>query len=370
MKILNQTASALKSIALDTRDKKDKDSDLSSDEWLEAHPELRPVVVIDSFLHKSNEPGAELIYDKIAEWAARLTTSNLAHVIFLTHDVSYTKSLSKALPDRVFRQISLQDCSPEVAKRYVISHLDFDEGEDKETAVISSNTGEQIVKLSKSQQRKDLKELDGVIESLGGRLTDLENLSRRVKAGQTPKKAVAEMIQEAAAEIVKLYLVFHHDEKRAWEAHQAWALIRDLAKADSLRYNEVLLLDAFTVDGDSALGALEQAELISIHSEHGRPYSIRAGRPIFNAAFQKLVEDQVLRSKMDLKIVTEQIGNQNKGIDKYEQELQLLAQLPGPPSELRQRVKYLLHKINTSQEKIEGLERQQTGLKEILLTEY
>ncbi|QIX01726.1 hypothetical protein AMS68_007243 [Peltaster fructicola] len=369
VKILNQTAAALKSISLDSRNKKDKDADLGNDEWLEAHPELRPVVVIDSFLHKSNEPGAELVYDKIAEWAARLTTGNLAHVIFLTHDLSYTKSLSKALPDRVFRQISLQDCSPEVAKRYVISHLDFDEV-DKEQAVIKSNTGEQTTKLTASQQRKDLKELDGVIESLGGRLTDLENLSRRVKAGQTPKKAVNEMVSEAASEIVKLYLVFHHDEKRAWEAHQAWALIRELATADTLRYNEVLMTDAFANDGDAALGALEQAELVTIHSEHGRPYSIRPGRPIFNAAFKSLVEDQVLRSKMDLKIVTEQINNQAKGIDKWEQELQLLGQLPGAPTELRQRVKYLLHKINASQEKIETLEKEQGELKGVLLTEY
>ena len=34
--------------------------------------------------------------------------------------------LGKALPDRVFRQIALGDTSPEVAKRFVINHLDAD----------------------------------------------------------------------------------------------------------------------------------------------------------------------------------------------------------------------------------------------------
>jgi hypothetical protein len=170
-KIWNNTASALKSIALDGRHKNDKDAKLSDDEYLENHPERRPVVVIENFLHKANEPGAAMVYDKIAEWAARLTTSNIAHVIFLTTDVSYTKPLGKALPDRVFRQISLGDCSPEVAKRFVINHIDFvdaDEQDDK------CDDNDKPKKLTASQRRTDLgEELDQTIGQLGGRLTEL-----------------------------------------------------------------------------------------------------------------------------------------------------------------------------------------------------
>lgn len=65
-KIWNTTTTALKQIALDSRHKTDKDANLGDDEWLEAHPERRPIVVIDNFLHKSNEGG--IVYDKIAEW--------------------------------------------------------------------------------------------------------------------------------------------------------------------------------------------------------------------------------------------------------------------------------------------------------------
>src|SRR4051794_31166637 len=114
-KILQTTATALKRIALSGRKKEDKDTALADDDYLEAHPEKRPVVVIDNFLQKSAD--RSIVYDKIAEWAAALTTANIAHVIFLTHDVSFSKSLSKALPGRVFRQISLGDCTPQVAKR-------------------------------------------------------------------------------------------------------------------------------------------------------------------------------------------------------------------------------------------------------------
>lgn len=371
VKILNQTASALKSIALESRDKHDKDADLGSDEWLEAHPERRPVVVVDNFLHKSSEPGADLVYDKIAEWAARLTTSNISHVIFLTHDVSFTKSLSKALPDRVFRQISLQDCSPEVAKRYVINHLDFDDVDEKDKAAVKPDAAaEETVRLTPSQRRKDLVELDDVIDQLGGRLTDLENLARRVKAGETPNRAVKEMVDQAASELIKMYIL-SGDEKRSWGPHQAWALVRALASSDSLRYNEVLLTDAFASGGgDAALAALEQAELISIQSAGGRPSSIRPGRPIYHAAFQRLVADRVLRAKMDLALLGEAIGGQAKGIDRWEQELQLLGGLPGSPAEIRRRVQYLLGKIAGSQDKIESYEREQGELKKVLQTEF
>jgi hypothetical protein len=65
-KIWNTTTTALKQIALDKRHKTDKDANLGDDDWLEAHPEHRPVVVINNFLHKSDEGG--IVYDKMAEW--------------------------------------------------------------------------------------------------------------------------------------------------------------------------------------------------------------------------------------------------------------------------------------------------------------
>ena len=64
--IWNNTATALKGIALEGRKKDDKDANLSNDEYLEAHPERRPVVVIDNFLHKSADNS--IVYDKIADW--------------------------------------------------------------------------------------------------------------------------------------------------------------------------------------------------------------------------------------------------------------------------------------------------------------
>ncbi|WPH00766.1 mitochondrial escape protein 2 [Acrodontium crateriforme] len=365
-KVWNNTASALKQIALDGRRKDDKDANLSDDEYLEAHPECRPIVVVDNFLHKNNETGANLVYDKLAEWAARLTTSNLAHVIFLTNDVSFSKSLSKALPDRVFRQISLGDCSPEVAKRYVINHLDFDATDLTEAL----KEGEETKKLTPSQKRTDLRELDDVIPLLGGRLTDLEFLARRIKTGETPLKAVREIVDQSASEILKMFLLLGGSETRDWTSAQAWTLVRSLAAQEVLRFNEVLLLDTYKSGGDKALAALEQAELISVQSLNGRPYSIKPGKPVYQSAFQRLVDDKVLSAKMDLALLGDAISGANKSIDKYEQELHLLGKLPKQPAELRSRIQWLLANVATQQSKIEGWEKESAILKKVLQSEY
>lgn len=364
-KIWANTATALKQISLSGRKKTDKDFSMAEDDYLEAHPERRPIVVIDNFLHKNEEGGA--VYDKIAEWAAQLTQSNVAHVIFLTNDISYSKSLGKALPDRVFRQISLGDITPEVAKKFVINHLDA-EDEDPST---------EPNKLTPSQRRKDLRELDECIEVLGGRLTDLEFLARRLKTGQTPSQAVQEIIEQSASEIMKMYLISVDKAERKWSAEQAWYLVKSLAEAEQLRYNEVLLSNTFASSltstassGENVLEALAAAELISIKTAKGRPESIKAGKPVYQAAFQMLTQDPVLRSRLDLAILTELTKIETKSIEKYESELVILGSLPSQPRETGPRVQYLLGKLQASQLKVEGWEKEMGVLKRVLMVEF
>ncbi|KAF2016595.1 escape protein-like protein 2 [Aaosphaeria arxii CBS 175.79] len=363
-KIWNNTTTALRSIALDSRHKDDKDAQLADDEWLEAHPERRPVVIIDNYLHKSHIDNS--LYDKIADWAARLTTANIAHVIFLTNDVSFTKSLSKALPDRVFRQISLSDCSPEVAKKFVITHLDADVEDDPPHKDGSP-------KKLPSQHRADLNELDTCIDLLGGRLTDLEFLARRIKTGETPTKAVHEIIDQSASEILKMYIFNSDDDSttRRWTSEQAWLLIKSLADTSTLRYNELLLSDTYKTAGESVLRALEQAELISIaHGPNGRPATIKPGKPVYHSAFKRLVHDRVLASRLDLAILTDLVKIETATIEKVESELLLLSQLNAQPRTLTPRIQYLLAKLAASQEKVERYEGESKALKKVLGEEY
>ncbi|RMZ89982.1 hypothetical protein DV736_g2777, partial [Chaetothyriales sp. CBS 134916] len=356
VKIWNLTATALKETALSNRRRDDKDAQLANDDWLEAHPEHRPVVVIDNFLHKSNEGNASLVYDKLAEWGAILTSSNVAYVIFLTADVSFSKSLSKALPDRMFRQITLGDCTPEVAKKLVIRQLD---------ATSNQEPAEGEKKLTAGQIRADLDELDGVINVLGGRLTDLEFLARRIRAGESPGSAVRQIIEQSASEILKMYLIDTESTPREWSPQQAWVLIKELAANESLRYNEVLLNDMFKSNGNRVLQALEQAELITITATNGRPQTIKPGRPVYQAAFEYLTSDEVLKAHLDLTIVKDLIALESATVDKCEKELQVLAELPNA-SDLRSRIRYLLVKALKSQNEIEKREAQADGLKKVI----
>jgi len=292
----------------------------------------------------------------------------------LTTDVSFSKSLSKALPDRVFRQISLGDCAPDVAKRFVISHLDAQDPSSRERE--NEKDGAVSTHLTPSQRRTDLAELDSCISALGGRLTDLEFLARRIKAGETPNKAVKEIIEQSASEILKMYLFTSSSNgtdgsKRLWTPQQAWVLIKQLAKADSLAYNALLLSSSFSpATADATLQALEQAELISIVSSNGRPYAIKPGKPVYQSAFRMLTEDKVLASRLDLAILNEQIKAENASIAKTEDELHLLGELPKQPGELLGRVQWLLNKVMVSQGKIEGWEREVAVLKAVLTNDF
>ena len=413
------------------------------------------------------------MYDKLAEWcvypfafavveevcvlwlsvlmvwvcrSARLTTANIAHVIFLTHDMSFSKSLGKALPNRVFRQISLSDCSPEVAKRYVATQLSLDMSDDgttvssepsplscspsafksslssssssspsSQTVVTppsppssstsssssapssssSSITSPTLSALSNSrkttttsqtpeQRTQDalaLAELDEAVSMLGGRLTDLDYLARRIRAGESPKRAVRAIADQSASEIQKAFLFMNgggrstgseqqqeQQDGNRWTAEQAWVLVRLLAgmakhdryhspaastttastagaatsistpnsrKRDSsgraskantdepIHYHALLLTDPLFGPGagDVALVALAESELISVESHNGRPAAIRPGKPIFAHACALLVGDAVLSARMDLAVLSARIAREERGVEKAEREI-------------------------------------------------
>ncbi|PWY79798.1 cytochrome P450 [Aspergillus eucalypticola CBS 122712] len=352
-KIWQNTATALKKVALSNRKNDDKEAHLSDEEYLEAHPEKRPVVVIDNFLHNASE--SSVVYDKITEWAAGLTTGNIAHVVFLTTDVSFSKPLSKALPNSVFRTISLGDCSLDVGRKFVLSHLEHG-------AKDGANSGQNMEEVG------DLGTLDSCIEVLGGRVTDLEFMARRMETGETPRAAVNRIIEQSASEILKMFVFDPDIESKQWSHEQAWHLIKTLAHSQdgTLPYNQVLLSDLFKENGEATLRALEQAELIAISSVNGCPDAVKPGKPVYRAVFKRLTENKTLSSRLDLDIVKQLLSSENKSIGKYEQELQVLGSLPKQPRELSARIQWLLQKVASSQNKISQYEHESAILQKTI----
>ena len=167
-----------------------------------------------------------------------------------------------------------------------------------------------------------------------------------------------------------MYILDVDHSTRSWTPPQAWELVKSLAQDGKIRYNEALLSDTFKSGGETVLQALEQAELISIVSSNGRPHSIKPGKPVYQAAFKLLTEDHVLKARLDLAILSELTKIETQSIDKYEAELNLLANLPKQPGEIAPRIKWLLSKLHTCQEKVEKYEEESGGLKKVLKAEY
>jgi hypothetical protein len=133
--------------------------------------------VIDNFLHKADN--ASLIYDNIAKWATLLTEANIAHVIFLTNDVGYTKALAT---DRVLRTVTLSDKDPETAKVYVLRQLEYIEGEKKKQR---TQFGDKDATPVPAERERAIN-LDNCIRIIGGRVKDLEGLAQRLAMGVSP----------------------------------------------------------------------------------------------------------------------------------------------------------------------------------------
>lgn len=186
------------------------------------------------------------------------------------------------------------------------------------------------------------------------------------------KDAVGQIIDQSASEILKMYILEVGASQRQWSREQAWYLIKELARAESasLRYNEVLLSDLYKDDGENTIQALAQAELISITTVNGRACAIKPGKPVYQAAFQKLIQDEALKSRLDFSTLTQLIAKENQSIRKYEDELQLLGSLPKQPYELQCRSRWLLSKIWTSQIKVEKYEAESAVLKKVLQSQY
>lgn len=182
---------------------------VKEEDYLQQHPEAKPVIVIDRFEGKSEING--FVYKELSDWAAMLVQMNIAHVIFLTETVASNRRLSESLPNQVFKNLILSDASKENSRNYVLSQLEDylyynkkSKGEnvkepesEKETAENNDSDSEADTSVKKAEvilNEKELQEIDASLEPLGGRMLDLQAFVRRVKSGEEPSEAVDKMI--------------------------------------------------------------------------------------------------------------------------------------------------------------------------------
>ena len=171
---------------------------------------------------------------------------------------------------------------------------------------------------------------------------------------------------------MKIFLMQHRrSNDETWNREQVWYLIKEIAKSEngSITYHQVLLSDLFKKNGESCIRALQQADLITIVSANGYPHLIKPSRPVLRTVFQRILENKVLSSRLDLDIMSAIIRDENESIQKFEEELHTLETLNKQPRELSPRISWLLQKVYKSQEKITKCEKDGEALRGVLISE-
>ncbi|CAO3696072.1 unnamed protein product [Umbelopsis ramanniana] len=306
------------------KDHKDDGTDDNSD---------LPIVIIDNYLFRETSVSSTL-WDELAEWSAVLVENGIAHVVFVSANVGITKSLGKVMPNKTFESILLSDAPLEASINYVTKHLEDYKGDDS---------------------------LQQVVSVLGGRLTDLELLVQKMRAHLTPEEALNDIVQRNMIEIRKYGFGedLNDTEDLSWSGIQFWQVVKQLATTNTINYEE-LKWGPFFKGADKPFQGMEHSELITIVHKDGWPHSIRPGKPVYQAAFDRLKNEPVFAATMDLQSYNFLITATKEDIKSYEEEInKLSAPFSGrPPREVESRIRYLLQKLADGQKAIEGYENQ------------
>ncbi|OAX43831.1 hypothetical protein K503DRAFT_789293 [Rhizopogon vinicolor AM-OR11-026] len=310
-----------------------------------------PIVVIKNYAARGG-PYKEALLGVLANWAAALAENQVAHVIVVSDNRENAKLLARALPSKPLNSIALYDADAPSALSFVRQRL-------HDAGITSDPTPAQT----------------RAIERLGGRASDLESLFHKVRSGQSIEEAVEDIIASGVGELRKNAFGEDIDDAKSlpWSREQAWIVLKRLARKPELPYYDVLLDAPFKGD-ELPLRSMEHAEIISISTHHGRPSTIRPGKPVFKYVFERLVNDPIFQATQDIALNEKLISSAEGTVRACESELTTLKDLSIVERSFwglrrkatSERKEYLLKKMRSAQTKIQTLEKQNTVLRRAL----
>ncbi|CAL9733772.1 mitochondrial escape protein 2 [Monosporozyma servazzii] len=315
---------------------------VKEEDYLQQHPEAKPVVIIDRFAGKSEING--FVYKELADWATMLVQMNIAHVIFLTETVASDQILSDAYPNQVFKTLILSDASKANSKKYVLSQL-----EDHSKKVTDDENNE---KSSFGLSEQIMQEIDEALDPLGGRMLDLQAFVRRVKSGEDPLKALEKMVEQASEQITQIFL---SDKIDGVKSAQAWELIQMLSDAPMVSYKDIVFKPLFKSAPELGVTELENNGLITVSRNRGVLQDIRPAKPLFRAAFNYLVNDAKLSTVLKTRYLLRVVAFETGKIKKWEEELFPLNNIADQKL-FKHRLEYLSGKIKISSDIIDQCE--------------
>lgn len=319
-----------------------------------------PIIVIKGFPAKG-EPSQQVLWDALSDWAAVLVENQVAHVVFTSDSTTLAKPLAKALPNRPFNTVTLNDASLDASLQYV-----------------SSKLSAASIELPESSH--------AAIAKLGGRQTDLELLVSKIRAGLQPEEAVSEIISRNATELRKAFFGDDNEEAKnlKWTRSQVLSLMKGLVANQELKYADVLVNGPFG-SNDGPLRELENAQLITVLHRDGRPSVIRPGKPVYRSAFAHLLSDDVFVASLAIASNASASSSAQADLDSASKALLELSQLFGGagssnagrwvfggsttvPPEIEYRVGKLLGKMRAAEDKLDALAKEKEELVKVLKT--
>ncbi|KAJ2377863.1 mitochondrial escape protein 2 [Coemansia sp. RSA 2607] len=282
-----------------------------------------PVIVLENFMDK------ELPFSKaILEWSASVVEAGLAHCIVTTSGISGYHEIQRAQPQRAASLMSLDDETPMGAISLLQKQLSASrhvlQQRQQQHQTISDQ--EQVEPSSESADIATGDQIAMAASVLGGRLEDLQLFVQKVQTGESVSAALEDIIQRSITEIRKY--AFANDSEvgqleHTWTPEQFWYLLTELARDGSVEYDRMHSSTLFS-GNDAALLGLAEAQLITMTYDNDRPSRIRPGRPVYKAAFERIIEDPGFASSMNIKMNKKFIELETAKIRKAEEELALL----------------------------------------------
>lgn len=212
--------------------------------------------------------------------------------------------------------------------------------------------------------------LHAVVSALGGRLTELELLVQKMKMNMDAETAFDDIVTRNLVEIRKYGFgdTSTDDSKPEWTSTQFWTIVKQLVNQVCINYDELKWSAAFG-GTDTALHAMERAELITIVQKEGRAHAIKPGKPVYYTVFHRLVTDEVFAASMEVETNNVLKKQSEEEINKLENQIEKLTHmyLPNkPPKEIDTRIRFLLNKVVSVQKAIEQYDANIKAAKETI----
>ncbi|KAJ3204448.1 mitochondrial escape protein 2 [Entophlyctis luteolus] len=372
-----------------------------------ALPEVEyPIVIIEGFLGNEKARQAQ-IYGLITEWVNTLSEMQVAQVVFVSDSPAAAKYLSRALPNRTVETIALKDASFTASLAYAQRRLgllpwqkapaELEEGvrvlggrlSDLELLVQKIQAELRAQKQQHNGQENGTKRIVGIVRKIGNSAASVDRdaaLSDAARAtpsqlADASAKALNDIIVRIESEVRKVGLfddaigqgaASSVAAKKEWTTVQMWKIIQLLAKYNEVSYDDLRYHPLFKGD-ETAIQSIERAGLVTIGLHEGRPYVVKAGRPIHRAVFTRLQADTKYAAIMGLKTVKALMSDETTKLKDCETELstltgQISTDILGiwGASDLRKRADFLAKQVGESHEKLAKLDAEERKLKKVV----